>query len=493
MVSTHDATTMITRRASLVPAICFAVLAVFTLCISRAQPATSPTTEPTEAAIRRLLAERVNAIAGSDDRIGIVVGLVDAQGEKIISYSHSHPPNRAAFTGDTVFEIGSVGKAFTALLLADMVQRHEVALADPVAKYLPPGDKLPQRDGHQISLVDLATHTSGLPFFPDTYPSLGDADEYSSRDLYGFLSHYTLKRDPGADWEYSNIGYWLLGQALATQARVPLDELLERRVFTPLKMSNTGGKLTEQMRARLAHGYDASLDPAPPFCALSVYKTLGVAAGGVYSSVNDLLNFVSVALGIKASPLRPSIEAMTKTRRAIDEDQQQALGWVVEDKGAHEFYFHDGGTWGYASAVAWDPAKRTGVVVLSNQQQGVADIARHLLRPEIPLATPSLAKHREISMSALALDDYRGLYRAEDVGVFRITLEGDHLVLAVPVDWGLPKFRLHPENDQDFFVAEMPMRVTFQRDRNSSITSALIYPPRGQHGISAIKLAAQPH
>jgi CubicO group peptidase (beta-lactamase class C family) len=473
------------------PVICFAALAVFPLCISRAQPASPSATEPTEDAIRELLAERVNAISGSDDRIGIVVGVVDAQGGRIISYSLSHRPDRAAFTGDTVFEIGSVGKVFTALLLADMVQRHEVALIDPVAKFLPAGDKLPQRDGQQISLVDLATHTSGLPFFPDTYPTLADADEYSSSDLYAFLAHYVLKRDPGAEWEYSNIGYWLLGQALATQARIPLDELLERRIFAPLKMSSTGGKLTREMRARLAQGYDASLDPAPPFYALSVYKTLGVAAGGVYSSANDLLNFLSVALGIKASPLRPSIEAMTKTRRAIDGDQQ-ALGWIVENRGPHEFYFHDGGTWGYASAMAWDPAKRAGVVVLANQQQSVADIARHLLRPEMPLEAPSLPKHREISMSAQVLDDYRGLYRAEDVGVFRITLQGGHLVLAVPVDWGLPEFRLHPESDQTFFVAEMPMRVTFQRERNS-ITSALIYPPRGQHGISAVKLAAQPH
>jgi serine-type D-Ala-D-Ala carboxypeptidase/endopeptidase len=479
---------MFSRRS----VICFAALAVSSLCVAGPQPSPLLPTEPSEAAIRQLLADRVNAIAGPDDGIGIVVGVVDAHGRKIVSYGHSGKGDRAALTGDTVFEIGSVGKIFTALLLSDMVRRHEVALADPVTKYLPPGDKLPQHDGRQITMVDLATHTSGLPFFPDTYPTLGDADTYTAKDLYDFLARYNLKREPGAEWEYSNIDYWLLGEALAHRAGVPVEELLTQRIFTPLKMSSTGAELTEQMRARLAQGYDAALDQAPPFYALSVYKTLGAAVGGVYSSANDLLNFVSVAVGVQASPLRPSMGAMTKTRRPID-GKQQALGWVAEHKGTDEFYLHDGGTWGYASAVALDPAKRTGVVVLSNQQNGVADIARHLLRPEIPLEPPSVARHREISMPAVALADYLGLYSAEDVGFFRITREGDHLVLTVPVDWGLPKFRLHPESNQSFFVAEMPMSVTFHRDQNRSITSALIYPPRGQRGISALKVAAQLH
>src|SRR5207302_8114435 len=97
-------------------------------------------------------------------------------------------------------------------------------------------------------------------------------------------------------------------------------------------MNSTVGKLPNKLKARLAQGHDASLQPA------SVYKTLGVAAGGVYSSANDLLTFLSAALAFEPSPLKPSMAATLKTRRPIDGDQQ-ALGWVVEGKGNDEFYF----------------------------------------------------------------------------------------------------------------------------------------------------------
>jgi len=474
-------------------AVLFALVGVSTIGIARTQTASPlvPSEMPCDASIRQLLAKRVHAIAGPDDGIGIVVGIIEPHGRRIIAYGHSGGRDKARLTGDSVFEIGSVGKIFTALLLSEMVQRGEVALTDPVTKYLPTGTRLPEHNGHKISLGDLATHTSGLPFMPDAYPTVGDSHNYSPQDLYDYLARYELKRDPGAEWEYSNIDYWLLGEALARRAGLPFDELLQERIFRPLNMSSTVVKLPDQPRLKVAQGHDASLQPAPPFYALSVYRTLGAAAGGVYSSPSDLLNFLSVALGFKPSPLGPSIDAMLETRRPMDGDQQ-ALGWIVEGKGRNEFFFHEGGTWGYASAVAWDPAKKVGVVVISNQQQSVADLARHLLRPELPLETPSLAKHAEIPIPAAALEAYAGRYVAEDVGDFNIIQDGDHLILQTPVDWGLPRFRLRPATKQEFFVAEMPMRVTFHADEKENITGALIYPPRGQHGIPATKITRRP-
>src|SRR5207245_4746400 len=102
-------------------------------------------------------------------------------------------------------EIGSVGKVFTALLLADLVRKGEVSLADPVAKYLP-GIKVPQRSGRSITLLDLATHTSGLPFMPDELPAFDDrAVSFGAPQLYRFLGRYELRRDIDAEWDYSNI------------------------------------------------------------------------------------------------------------------------------------------------------------------------------------------------------------------------------------------------------------------------------------------------
>src|SRR5205085_8424519 len=109
----------------------------------------------------------------------------------------------------TIFEIGSATKVFTSLLLADMVQRGQVALDDPVAKYLPPTVKMPERHGRSITLVDLATHTSGLPRLPTNMTPKNQANpyaDYSVEQLYQFLSNYQLTRDVGSQYEYSNLG-----------------------------------------------------------------------------------------------------------------------------------------------------------------------------------------------------------------------------------------------------------------------------------------------
>ena len=469
------------------------LVAVSPFVVAFAQPP-SPLADPhtpSDGAIRQLLSERVKAIAGQSDDIGMVVGIVGPHERRVISYGHSSRGNAKSLNGDSLFEIGSVGKVFTALLLSDMAERGEVSLLNPAAKYLAPGTKLPEHNGHQISLADLATHTSGLPFMPDTYPVVGDPHEFGPKDVYSFLARYELKRDPGSDWEYSNLDYWLLGEVMAHRTGLSFDQLLKKRIFEPLRMNSTVVEVPDTLKARLAQGHGASLRPALPFYGLSVYSTLGAAAGGVYSSVEDLLTFLSAALGLEPSPLKLSMDNMLKTQRPID-GSQQALGWVAEGVGSAKFFSHDGGTWGYASAVVWDPAAKRGIVVLANQQGSVADIARHLLRPEIPLQTPTLARHTEIPMPPAELAAYVGRYNAEDVGEFNIIRDDDHLTLRLPVDWGLPQFRLHPETTQEFFVTEMPIHVTFETDANRNITRALFYPPRGQHGIQATKEKARP-
>jgi serine-type D-Ala-D-Ala carboxypeptidase/endopeptidase len=151
---------------------------------------------------------------------------------------------------------------FTVLLLADMVRQNEVALAEPVSKYLPVGVKVPERNGRSITLVDLATHTSGLPFMPENAPDFNGpaARKYSAADLVHYVAGYKLTRDIGSKWDYSNIGYWLLSEALASRAGVDYESLLHPRVIAPLKSANTDfafvvedeGQSRRRPRCRLA-------------------------------------------------------------------------------------------------------------------------------------------------------------------------------------------------------------------------------------------------
>jgi serine-type D-Ala-D-Ala carboxypeptidase/endopeptidase len=464
-----------------------------TLAAAQAGQSSAKTVPPSDTEIRNILADRIDTLAGHQEGVGIVVGIIGPQGRRVIPYGRFSPADPPFLGGDTVFEIGSVSKVFTALLLADMVRKGEVALADPVAKYLPAGVNIPERNDRSITLVDLATHTSGLPFMPDELPAFRTSatPDNSDAQLYRFLARYQLTRDPGAEWDYSNVGYWLLGQALATRAGMDYETLLQSRILAPLRMKNTAITLTPKLKPRLAVGHNAVLQPAASFSSVSIYSAMP-AAGGLVSTVNDLLTFLSVAMGYEPSPLASSMAAMLNTRRPLDGDgSEQALGWVVTGKGDDQLVTHDGFTWGYASYVAWDPATRTGVVVLSNQLTSVGDIGRHLLQPNTPLEPPTVTKHTEIKLGSAVLDTYAGQYKTEGVGVFNIARDSDFLTIQLPADWGLPKLRLRPETQRDFFVAELPVRVTFQTDSEGRVNGLLLYPPRGQHPLPANRIRSE--
>src|SRR5207237_10898604 len=141
-----------------------------------------------------------------------------------------------------VLQTASDANVFTALLLAQMVEKNEIALSDPASKYFAAAAfRLPERNGHLITLLDLATYTSGLPFTPENAPPFNEpaAAKYSILDLKKYLSSYKLTRDIGSEWDYSNLGYWVMGEALAYRAGEDIKDLIRQRVLVPLKMPDT--------------------------------------------------------------------------------------------------------------------------------------------------------------------------------------------------------------------------------------------------------------
>src|SRR5215471_16298053 len=145
---------------------------------------------PKDSVIRKILVDRIDKYRQT---VGIVVGVIEPKGRRIVAYGALDQNNPQPLDGDTVFEIGSITKVFTSLLLADMAQRGQLALNDPVTKYLPPEVKVPERGGRQITLQDLATHTSGLPGDPSNISPQDPANplaDYSVEQLYTFLSNY---------------------------------------------------------------------------------------------------------------------------------------------------------------------------------------------------------------------------------------------------------------------------------------------------------------
>jgi serine-type D-Ala-D-Ala carboxypeptidase/endopeptidase len=214
---------------------------------------------------------------------------------------------------------------------------------------------------------------------------------YSVSDLRSWLAGHTLSRDPGAQWAYSNVGYCLLGLALATKAGMTYDALLNRRIIGPLNLKDTTLHPTGQATQRLAAGHDPKLAPVSPL-DIGIFAP----AGALRSTVDDLLTFISAVLPNSGSPLDAPARLLLSIRRPAPAiGGEQALGWDVV-VGTEPFAVKDGVTAGQAASIVLDAPKQTGVAVLSNALPvnmkappdgglGAADLARHLIRPALPV------------------------------------------------------------------------------------------------------------
>jgi serine-type D-Ala-D-Ala carboxypeptidase/endopeptidase len=444
------------------------LLAAAVMAAAMAQEAPKPAM-PTDAEIRQILVDRIDV---QQQSIGIVVGVIGPEGRRVIAYGHLDKGDPRPLNGDTIFEIGSMTKVFTSLLLADMVQRGEVALDDPVAKYLPAGVKMPERNGRQITLVDLSTHTSGLPRLPTNFapkdPNNPYAD-YSVEQLYQFLSGYQLTRDIGSQYEYSNLGGGLLGHVLALRAGMSYEALVRSRICDPLAMKDTRITLTPEMKARLATGHNQALEPVENWDLPTL-----AGLGALRSTANDMLTFVAANLGYVKSPLAPAMAAMLKVRRPTGQPGLDiALGWHVFTMGGKEIVWHNGGTGGYRSFMGFDPKARIGVVVLSNTftTVGVDDIGRHLLDAGVPLAPPA-KPHKQVEVDPKVFDRYVGTYALTPNMIFTITRDGDHLFAQLT---GQPKAEIVPEGERDYFYKMVDAQITFVTDNTGRATELILH------------------
>jgi D-alanyl-D-alanine-carboxypeptidase/D-alanyl-D-alanine-endopeptidase len=441
-----------------------------------------PLSVPSDDEIREILVKRIDQ---QKQAVGIVVGVIDPNGRRVVAYGNLAKGDARTLDGDTIFEIGSVTKVFTSLLLADMVNRKEVALDDPAAKYLPENVKMPERIGKSITLRDLSTHTSGLPRVPGNMKPKDPRNpyaDYSVDDLYQFLSGYTLARDPGSEVEYSNLGAGLLGHLLAYRAGTNYESLIGTRITDPLSMPDTGITLSSSMQQRMAAGHNLTLAPVANWD----FPTLA-GAGGLRSSANDMLTFLeafllaSLSKGYKESPLAPAMKAMFEVRRTLGK-ANIGLGWFIFPMDGQEIAMHDGGTGGFSSFVGYDPKKRIGVVVLSNTftPSGVVDIGLHVLNPKVPLANPEPPKQRtEIPIDPKLLENCTGRYQLAPDRVLEITREGDHLFAQATIQvngqpMAGPKFEIVAESEKNFFVKVTGSQITFETGPDGRATSLIM-------------------
>ena len=410
--------------------------------------------------IKAILRERIDIAKRG---VGIVVGLIDENGTRVVSYGKPSVNSEKPLDGDAIFEIGSITKTFTAILLADMAARGEVSLDDPISKYLPASVKTPVVNGKQITLEQLSRHTSGLPRVPSNMQPKDSGNpyaDYTVAQLYAFLNGYKTTRPFGVNTEYSNLGVGLLGHILALRAGTDYETLVRSRILAPLKMDSTAIMLTPAMREKMTTGHNQRV--AVPNWDL---PTLA-GAGALRSSTNDMLNYLAANMGFKSglaatSDMTMLLAAMQRTHRNTTDapDLGIGLGWMLNKSFDQKIVAHGGGTGGYLTFVAFEPQLKRGVVVLSNSNTDVSDIAMHLLDSRRPLTKLSVAKtFQKISVDPKSFDAFVGTYEIAPGNTLVVSREGDRLFSSVP---GLGKIEMLAYEPMSFFGIGFDAQVTF--------------------------------
>jgi len=319
---------------------------------------------------------------------GIVVGIIDKGDRYVFSYGKTSGKSEKPPDGDTIFEIGSITKVFTTLLLMDMAREGLVDPDDPVQKYLPDKVTMSKWNDTEITLHHLATHTSGLPRLPE-WESKDPKNPYADPTvevLYAFLSGHKLQRAPGK-YEYSNLGMGLLGHVLARRVNMSYEQLVIKRVCEPLGMKDTRITLGTGHKQRFAQGHTGKrffrMFPSKPVKNWDIPVLEG--AGALRSTVNDMLIFLAANMGSTKTKLTPIMKRCHKKQMQISnnplESDHICLGWhtykvsLFED----EIIWHDGGTRGYRSYMGFTNTGDYGVIVLSNRGECVSSLGSAIL------------------------------------------------------------------------------------------------------------------
>jgi CubicO group peptidase (beta-lactamase class C family) len=335
--------------------------------------------------------EHIKSRIDNQINASIDVGYVEGDQVEYFSYGNTAIENGTTVNENTVFEIGSISKTFTAILLALKVNSGEMSLDDPVSKYLPQTVTMPTRNGEEITLQQLATHTSGLPRMPNDFEPKNPKNpyvDYTYENLYNFISNYKLTRDIGTVSEYSNLGMGLLGHVLELQSGKSYEELVIEYIANPLQMYDTRLVFTEAMKKRLAKGH-AGLSETENWDII----TLG-GAGGIRSTVSDMVKYIQANLNSETIDTKLH-KAMALTHKTAFKNEEQrsesGLAWDVE---GGKFLLHNGSTGGYSAMIALDKSENRGVIVLSNSNESIDPIGIKIMMPSYPLKTikPSIAK-----------------------------------------------------------------------------------------------------
>lgn len=401
---------------------------------------------------RAAVAAQVQPFLDAEILDGVVVGLYD-QGKTEI-YGFGKGPGGAPPTGRTLYEIGSVTKIYTSLLLADAVQRREVTMDTAVSELLPPGVVVPSKDKQPITLKHLALHASGLPRLPPSLMQDQKPDPYAGYgedQLYKDMIATELQDPPGSRIVYSNYGAGLLGFALGKKLGPGYRAVVKERILTPLGLHDTTFGFPAGSEARRAQGTNDDLKPVNPW----TFEDALAGAGALVSDVRDQLALIDAEIDASAGGKLPLRGAMrfTQEEQLESDGPNSGIGWSIDSTGR---YWHNGGTGGFHTFISFDTKTKRGVVVLASTSTMLVDrLAANLytvLDGAAAKSPPVFPKPDEM-VPFVGTYDFQGSH-------LKVTIDGKRLYIEGP---GEPRQRLLPLSDHEFFLEEIQAPVVFTK------------------------------
>jgi D-alanyl-D-alanine-carboxypeptidase/D-alanyl-D-alanine-endopeptidase len=394
---------------------------------------------------------------------GLSAAWVDADG---IVYFHAgkfDEGDSRPITADTKFEIGSISKVFTSLLLFESERLGKVSRNDPAAKYLIPKDDPSQASLSKITLISLSTHTSGLPRMPFNFGVNGGSGPnpyaaYGRDMLVAALKFHGPTAVVGGSVSYSNFGAAVLGEALASAWGMTYTQALHARVLDPLGLTETSVGLADT---------DAPVDLAPGHLgAMRVPNWTFQAfapAGAIRSSARDMATFVRDAMGAD-SPLKAAFEATELPLHPLGGGGGHVgMAWMIRDNPDNPIIWHNGATAGSHAVIAFTKKSGSGVVLLANIQKESESLSAGLLGVKIPVH--SIPKIENAS-------EYVGSYPLSPAFVLTVTQNDGSLYVQAT---GQPRLDLARKSDDTFKILGVDASISFERDQTGKIIALVLH------------------
>ena len=385
-------------------------------------------------------------------------------------------------TDQSVYEIGSVSKVFTGILLADAVHRGTVKLDQPAEDLLPDGRTMPDYQGKKINLLDLSVHQSGLPRLPNNMQGIGSDNPYSkytSDKALDFLQSYQLLRAPGAKIEYSNFAVSFLGHLLCRNAGKNYDDLLFASITGPLGMSSTTVVKNKQALSRLVPGLTIAFEPTSSWEFADMPGT-----GGIRSTVTDMNRFAAANLHPPTNDLGKALDlAWKKQRDARGDDFAMGLGWFIARDG--QTRWHSGQTGGYHSMIFVNRQLDCAVVFLTNTATGKVDqLAESLIRYVAGAEVQPRVFEKSTEVSSKVMKQYEGRYQLAPGFIFTVKVVKDRLMVGLT---GQPTFQVFPKSETKWFYQVAKAEITFKKNANGKVNELELFQNGVRHTAKRIE------